>query len=277
MPRFAVHRRAAAGGAALALALAGSATAAVKITATPVTRSHKSALLLGHAIVRSETSLKDAIFQTAPPNNHPNLLVRAPHEAIDGFPRDHGMFAVLTDGCGLRFDQTKYKGSYGCNDSGLRIRGTRDLTILRLTVNVPKGDTCLSFRFRFLSNEFPTWVGSQYNDGFIAEIDHDTWTSQRSSPYIHAPRDFAKTPTGQPITINATGVGKVNKANAKGTGYNAATRILRASTPVKPGNHFVYFSIFDQGDRNYDSAVFLDDLTTTHRASCHAGVAYDQS
>lgn len=276
--RFALSRKAAmAAGATVVLAAAGTAAAASKVTITPMNRTHKDALELGHAIVRNPSFLTNAAFQTAPPKNRANLIVRSTHEAVHGFPRYNGEFAVLTTGCGARFDKTKYKGSYGCNDSGLRIRGTRDLTILRLSVKVPKGDTCLSFRFRFLSNEYPTWVGSQYNDAFIAELDHDTWSSAKNSPTIHAPRDFARTASGQLITINATGVGKVSKANARGTGYDAATRLLRASTPVKPGNHFVYFSIFDQGDRQYDSAVFVDDLTINKLAKCHAGVAYDQS
>ena len=263
--------------AALSVSGGGLAQAATKITATRLTRSHADALKLGRAIVRDPKQLADAIFVISPPGHTPRVLVHAPHEAVDGFPRDRGVFAVLSNGCGLSFDQPRDKGTFGCDDSGPGFRGTRDTTIFRITVKVPKGASCLSFRFRFLSNEYPTWVGSQYNDAFIVELDRSTWRSAAGNPAISAPDDFAKTPDGHLITINATGVGHVSASNAAGTGYDAATRLLRASTKVKPGRHFVYFSIFDQGDRQYDSAVFMDDLTIDHRSPCKRGLAFDQS
>ena len=40
---------------------------------------------------------------------------------------------------------------------------------------------------------------------------------------------------------------------------------LRASTRITPGIHSLFLSIFDQGDREYDSAVFVDQLTIDHR------------
>jgi hypothetical protein len=42
---------------------------------------------------------------------------------------------------------------------------------------------------------------------------------------------------------------------------------------VKSGNrHTLFLSIFDQGDRQYDSAVFLDGLKFRDRSSCKSGV-----
>jgi hypothetical protein len=259
------------------LAIAAAASAAGGVTATSLTRTHSSALKLGRAMMANPAQLTDAIFQISPPGGSARVLVHGPHEAVYGFPRKRGDFAVLSNGCGVRFDRPKYKGDPGCDDSGPLFRGTRDTTIMRLTVNVPKSATCLSFRFRFLSNEYPTWVGSQYNDAFIAELDHSTWTSTVANPAVSAPDDFAKTADGHLITINATGVGKVSSKNATGTGYNAATRLLRASHPVTHGRHFLYLSIFDQGDRQYDSAVFVDGLTLDRRTPCKSGVAFDQS
>gem|GEM_PF-2858525 len=34
----------------------------------------------------------------------------------------------------------------------------------------------------------------------------------------------------------------------------------------------LYLSIFDQGDRQFDSAVFVDRLTVRHAAHCASGV-----
>jgi len=233
-------------------------------------------MTLARSITRRPQLIRDAFFLASPPKGSARVVVQAPHEAVYGFPRGSGEFAVLSDGCGMRFDKPKYKGSSGCNDLGPKFRGTRDTTIFGVALNVPKGASCLSFRFRFLSNEYPKWVGQQYNDAFIAELDRSTWSSPKNAPGINAPRDFAKTPDGSIISINATGVGHVSPANARGTGYDAATRILRASTPIKPGRHTLFLSIFDQGDRQYDSAVFVDRLTVNHRSPCTRGVAFDQ-
>ena len=46
--------------------------------------------------------------------------------------------------------------------------------------------------------------------------------------------------------------------------------------PDHRGDALLFLSIFDQGDRSYDSAVFLDNLTINHRASCQSGVAATQ-
>ena len=63
--------------------------------------------------------------------------------------------------------------------------------------------------------------------------------------------------------------------HAKGTTYDGATQLLRASTPIKPGRHRLYLSIFDQGDRQYDSSVFVDHLTLDNRSDCAPGVVPD--
>ena len=60
-----------------------------------------------------------------------------------------------------------------------------------------------------------------------------------------------------------------------GTTYDGATRVLRASTPITPGRHRLYLSIFDQGDRIYDSAVFIDKLIIARRTRCATGVVVE--
>ena len=66
-------------------------------------------------------------------------------------------------------------------------------------------------------------------------------------------------------------------ADAAGTTYDGATPRLRASTPISPGRHAVYLSIFDQGDAIYDSIVFLDRLVfvTVPASQCAAGSSVD--
>ena len=76
------------------------------------------------------------------------------------------------------------------------------------------------------------------------------------------------------ISVNTAGI---SAPNAAGTVYGGATSLLRASTPVTPGAHTVYLSVFDQGDSNYDSAAFLDRavLTNTPPSVCKAGASSD--
>ena len=56
----------------------------------------------------------------------------------------------------------------------------------------------------------------------------------------------------------------MSAAQASGTTYDGATRPLSANAQVTPGAHTLYLSIFDQGDNDYDSAVFLDNLRFTN-------------
>ena len=64
----------------------------------------------------------------------------------------------------------------------------------------------------------------------------------------------------------------MSRAAARGTTYDAATGKLRASTPVRPGYQLLYLSLFDQGDRQWDSAVFIDRLLVRHTNSCKSGL-----
>ena len=163
----------------------------------------------------------------------------------------------------------------GTELGGPVFRSARDVTTLRLDLNVPAGATCLSFGFRFMSEEFPEWVGSQYNDAFIAELDNNTWSATGTAPVLVAPSNFATDLKGNPVSINAIGDVSVSPSQASSTMYDAATRRLRAATPVTPGLHRLYLSIIEQGDHVYDSAVMIDHLMTSGLTSCAAGIAVD--
>ncbi len=134
-----------------------------------------------------------------------------------------------------------------------------DVTVLRLNLMVPANANCLlGIDFRFLSEEYPEWVGTRFNDAFIAELDRTTWDTSGST--ISAPDNFAFDPAGNPITINTTGATSMTEGDAEGTTYDGATPILTAATPITPGPHQLFLSIFDQGDHIYDSAIVVDDL-----------------
>jgi hypothetical protein len=227
-------------------------------------------------LVRSIGTAKrapSAAFATRPPYG-PVAAVST--KKLAGFPISGKSFMILSTGDVRRADNPNDSGSESDSAGGPPIRGARDVTIFRVNVKVPRGANCLRFRFRFLSEEFPEFVDKQYNDGFIAELDRTTWdTNTIGSPVISAPRNFAQDLKGNPINVNSVGDASVSAARAKGTTYDGATRRLRASTPVTPGNHRLYLSIFDQGDREWDSAVFIDRLGVGKSSACKTGAVRD--
>jgi hypothetical protein len=209
------------------------------------------------------------------PAGEPNGVGDTP---IGVFPTNGSTFAVLTTGnvdvAGL--DNTS--GSTGSDDRGPNVRGTTDVdvSILKIPFTTPGRANCLAFDFQFLSEEYPEYVDTQYNDAFIAELDHSTWTTNSggsgdATSTIHAPDNFAYDPSGAVISINAAGVTSMTAGLAAGTTYDGATPLLTASHAVTPGAHTLILSIFDQGDALYDSAAFLDNLRFTNVPSCQPG------
>ncbi len=214
-----------------------------------------------------------SVFVTRPP--YGRVAARSTKK-LAGFPRSGKSFMILSTGDALLADNKDSSGSSGVSAGGPTIRGSRDVTIFRVNLQVPKGKNCLSFRFKFLTEEYPEFVGEIFNDGFIAELDDTTWnTNTIGSPIITAPGNFAVDSMGNRISVNGVGSASVTAGQAKGTTYDGATRVLRASTRITPGKHRLYLSVFDQGDRQYDSAAFVDRLGLTRSAKCATGVRID--
>ncbi|HVF04204.1 MAG TPA: PxKF domain-containing protein [Frankiaceae bacterium] len=209
------------------------------------------------------------------------IAVAVSDDLVGGMPRHGSTFGIMSSGSAsiLTDANTSGSSSTSLGNGPLKGNSAYDVTVLKVDLDVPSGANCLSFDFRFLSEEYPEYVGSSYNDAFLAEVlvaelGSSTWTTSGSS--ISAPDNFAFDPEGNPITINAAGVTSMSSAEAMGTTYDGATPLLVASTPVTPGRHPLYLSIFDQGDTAFDSAVLLDNLrsfTAPSSALCRPGAA----
>jgi uncharacterized repeat protein (TIGR01451 family)/uncharacterized repeat protein (TIGR02543 family) len=225
---------------------------------------------LAAAIAHTPSEVTGASFVTEPPEGTPYDVVPT---ALTSFPTDGSTYAILTSGDATLADTPNNSESSGTDDGGQAVRGDTafDVTILKVDLAVPAPANCLTIDFRFLSDEFPEFLGSPFNDAFIAELDTSDWTTSGSA--ITAPHNFAFDPGHNEISINAAGAASMSAANASGTTYDGATPLLSASTPITPGPHSLYLSIFDQGDHLYDSAVFLDRLVlgTTAAGACEPG------
>jgi hypothetical protein len=233
-----------------------------------------SATAVARAMAVDPSVVRRAVFSAVPPGSKPAAVSTT---RLAGFPRSGGSFAILTNGNARLADDPNSSGDSGSTAGGPSIRGARDVLIMRIDLRVPRGANCLSFRFRFLSEEFPEFVGDDFNDAFIAELDASNWSAgTKEDPAISAPRNFAVTSKDRPIRVNRVGATAVRAGSSKGTTYDAGTRILRASTRVTRKTRHLYLSIFDQGDRIYDSAVFLDKLIVGRRSTCVNGVVVER-
>jgi hypothetical protein len=253
---------------ALLTVTAVTVACAVAIPALAKMKPTRDAKPVAGSFMRQK-DVRDADFVVIPPEGNP---AGVSNNDVRGFPRKGSHFSILSTGNVKAAFRRNKSEMTGTSNDGPTIRGTRDLVMLRTKFRVPKGKNCLFFDFKFLSEEFPEFVDSEFNDAFIAELDRSTWDSRRDRPLVDSPRNFARDSNGNPIRVNTVGNAAVKRKHARGTTYDAATRTLRASTRVDPGKHKLFLSIFDQGDAQYDSAVFFDGLRFRDRKNCRSGV-----
>ena len=159
------------------------------------------------------------------------------------------------------------------NTSPSIFRGAYDASVVRLDLNIPIGASCLAFDVVFATEEYPDYVNRAYNDGFIAELDDSTWSISNSA--ITAPNNFAYGADDEPLTVNSpffTTVTLGDRANTNtGMAYNGSTQVLRVQTPITPGAHSLYLSIFDAGDGVRNSAFVMEDLKAFYAINCSTG------
>jgi Bacterial Ig domain len=266
-------RSAAAAAALVAIGLLAAATqAGATIIISDGNGPALSALLTGPNFSGAQGS-----FTTMPAANAAGIGDAASNLAP--FPIGEGTFLVLSTGNATLADQPDQDVPFpsvdneGGNVTTPVDRGLTafDVTTFQITFNGLQGPSCLAFDYRFLSEEYPRFLASRFNDAFIAELDATTWTTV-DSEISGRENDFALDPNGNPVTIKSTGPTSMSPPEAAGTPYGGATAPLHAQAPVPAGGtHNVYLSVFDQGDNFYDTAVFIDNMTLTETANCPRG------
>ena len=192
-------------------------------------------------------------------------------QTLTGFPTDGATYGILSSGyIDTIASLTDPTGNHTDDFTNQIVTGNRgeaeDYTVLSLVLNVPGGADCLALDYRFLSEEYPDYVNSEFNDAFIAELDGSTW-SVDSSGSLTRNLDFAASPAGKPVSVNGAGPTAMFPAESAGTYFNAATGLVTTKTPITSGTHTVNLSMFDANDSLLDSAVFLDRLRLTSESA----------
>jgi len=133
---------------------------------------------------------------------------------------------------------------------------TRDAVSIEFDF-VPQADTVIACEFVFASEEYPEFVGSQFNDvfGFFIEGPEDSLIGLHNIAFVPG--------TTTPIAINNLNQGLnsqyfVDNTNGQVLQYDAYTTPIRLEYAVTPGQSYHFkIVIADAGDGVYDSGVFL--------------------
>jgi hypothetical protein len=163
-----------------------------------------------------------------------------------------------------------------------------DVVSLKLVIRTPANAKGVTFDFDFASGEWPEWVCTRYNDGFVAMV---------TSKALGAPVNISYDAQNNPVSVNngffdrctpgtttgCSGEPPIYKVSAcaggeselAGTGFEprnlycgnrpstggGATGWLSSQAPVQPGEDLtIEFLVWDTGDDDYDSSVLLDNL-----------------
>jgi hypothetical protein len=186
------------------------------------------------------------------------------------FPRQKETFVVLSTGLAADAETPDDSGGNSTSLDGLDNSQGNDLVQLRLVLQPPPGATCLAFDFAFYSEEFPEFVGSSFNDVFLAELGGSSFVITPDNT-VTAPLNFAFDSQGQLVSVNtAFGVTPSTEST-----FDGGTPLLRAVAALGP-NAFpntveLVFTITDLGDSIFDSAVMLDNFEFLFTPSCGSG------
>lgn len=167
-----------------------------------------------------------------------------------GFPSGlDSDFLVLSTGDASSIRGSNSSGSQGTDLGDSGVAGDTATVSFTLPVPVTNRPQKLKFDFMFLSEEYPEYVGSRFNDIFSATVNG---------------AEVAIDQNGNPINVNSV---LFSGVEATGTYFDGRSSLLTASYIVDSGASSlnVVFTIGDVGDGVYDSAVMLDNVRFEQR------------
>lgn len=231
-------------------------------------------------------------------------------------PREGGKLGVLSTGYAREYDGAPGV-SFGGNDNGKDWWGAsanvgngtappgypkaaagceqatdvNDVIDLRLELKAPPNATGFKFDFDFLSGEWPAFICSRFNDGFVAYLsakgfnggkpENISFDAKQNPVSVNNGFFDRCTPNatigclggspgrstcpGGPEELAGTGFGIMgnycDRSGGSTTTSGGATGWLTSQAPVQPGETFVLdLVIWDTGDGDLDSSVLVDNF-----------------
>jgi len=172
------------------------------------------------------------------------------------FPTEGDTFVMLSTGNAQPADFDPYRGWIGTpndflsndneNPDGSCPSGevAYDIATLKLTLLVPEGANSLSFDFIFMSEEYPEYLGPEFNDFFYCFLDGENIAKDTEGKIINVNNDFFD-----------------DSITPAGTVFDGTTVLLTSKVSVTEGAIIeLDFIVGDVGDYAYDTAVFLDNF-----------------
>ena len=206
-------------------------------------------------------------------------------QSLQGFPLSEGSYLAVSTGMVKNipghaqiFANTNVGGVFitGGAPTGVNAYDVATITLrLDLSAVLAASKPKLSFVFKFMSEEVPTYVGSPYQDFFTIKAFHSDGT------YIG---DIARLPNGSVFTIdnawpymNQVGGSSIsplppfphpNDVVFNGVTDVATVGIVNFDLTALAGKIIILeFQIGDAGDEIFDSAVFIDSLRIVTEAA----------
>ena len=245
-------------------------------------------------VITGTPKLVRADATSAPAANQYGIMSFFGNSANNGAKRGSNL-AVFSSGAARYTGQTNFTtpkgwcGSYNANttstvpcglswNKGGCSAGTpgNDSSGMALQVRVPTNAQCVSFRFHYISSEYPEWVCTAYNDAFVAMLTSSKMVPGTgccgTSPSTKCNISYGTNFT--PVSVNNNlftipGCTNCSSAVLSGTGFDGScngyikggsTGWLYSYAPVSPGEIATFHaSVWDTGDHLWDSTVLVDD------------------
>ena len=208
------------------------------------------------ALDLSNSQVASVDFVGSDPTGHTTFS-----QVASNFPQEGESYLTLSSGCaGSALDPDDEDG-FSCNISGDGPGEATDIVRMELELNVPSGASTVQFDLKYLSEEFPEFVGTAFNDAFVVEMGQSTFTVDSNFNLV-APDNLVFDGNGDPITINTTGATGMTSGGSVGTTYDGGTSVLTTTVQLPSDQSTVklIFSIFDVSDEILDSTIFLDNM-----------------
>lgn len=199
----------------------------------------------------------------------------APNGLLGGFPTDGGDFGMISNGETNYANDPNSGGSLSTGLLGLNTNRDEDLAGFTITFAVPAGtgQPCVTMDVKWLSEEFPEYIASTYNDFATARINNTLPPSVSDNDKPVAEGNFLRDPNHAALDIqNNYDVRSENADGTVGAGpttYDGGTPKLLARSPVFPNNATQFtlsFYVADVGDSIYDSTLFVDNIRVTRES-----------